>query len=256
MAKAKVVEKDIEIILTEIKQQAMEVCVEGISPLVCHRLSEAARRELLLPGRKKNRAEREGSTKHDPIAEYRESFYLSRNPESETLLVMPASAFKGAMCTAALDVPGAAKAQIGRLVHIEETEVAIYGTPEVFITEVRNSGMNRTPDMRTRPILPEWAAKFTVRFTVPLLNAHAIAQLIGSSGQIAGVGDGRPEKGKLAFGRFNVITKERFATLKKSLGSKQEQGLAFAQPRAYDEDTRKLLEWFEAEASRRGFKVA
>lgn len=249
-------DKETEISVTAIQQKALSIHVEGESPLIVHRLSRYAQRELLLPAAKKNRAERAGTTKHDPIAEYRESFYISRDTNSDTMVVLPAAAFKGAVMTAALDMPGAAKSQIGRLTYIAETEVAIYGTPEIYITEVRNSGMNRTPDMRTRPIIPHWAATFTMRFTVPLLNESTVGTLIAASGQLAGVGDGRPEKGKLAFGRFQLVDKARFNELKKTLGKRKEQEAAYQNPQAYDDDTRELLTWFHAEASRRGFKVA
>lgn len=244
-----------EIHITPIKQVSMVVHVEGESPLIFHRLGRKAQQELLLPSRKKNQAERETTAKHDPIAEYRESVYLSRDPRSETALVLQAATFKSAIRTAALDIPGAAKSQIGRLTYIEGEEVSIFGTQEIFITEVRNSGMNRTPDMRTRAIMPKWAARFVVRFTVPLLSESTVGSLIAAAGQIIGVGDFRPEKGAGAYGRFSIITEARFNDIKKVLGGRKEQEAALKEPQSYDDDTRELLEWFQKEAGRRSLSI-
>jgi hypothetical protein len=91
---------------------------------------------------------------------------------------------------------------------------------------------------------------------VPLLSGDTVGTLLAASGVLAGVGDGRPEKGKLAFGRFKFVQKERFDALAAAIGARAEQEAAICDPRAYDEDTRDLLDWFSAEAKRRGFKVA
>ena len=97
---------------------AMEVCILGESPLIFNRMAEKAKRELLLPKGKKTAADRAQSIKHDPIAEFRASVY-QRKGDGPTRLIFPAPAFKGAMASAALETPGAKKAQIGRLAWVE-----------------------------------------------------------------------------------------------------------------------------------------
>jgi hypothetical protein len=54
----------------------------------------------------------------------------------------------------------------------------VYGVPKVFCAITRSADMNRTPDVRTRAILPEWACRFTVRFEKPILRDQTIADLL------------------------------------------------------------------------------
>src|SRR5437667_51918 len=105
--------------IIEVSLGRTDVCILGTSPFVCNKMSAKAKHELLLPrGGRKSMVERATTLKHQPLEEYRASAY--RAPENApTHLAMLATAFKGAMKTAALDLPGARKAQIGRLVYVE-----------------------------------------------------------------------------------------------------------------------------------------
>jgi hypothetical protein len=207
-----------------------------------------------LPARKKNKAERETSLKHDPIAEYRNSVYRMRNP-SETLLMFPGAGFKRALRNATADMPGATKAAIGRLTYVEEDQVPVYGTPELWSTDVRLQGMAKTPDIRTRAILPHWAAgPFTLTFQAPLLNETAVVKLLAAAGEIIGIGDDRPEKGYGSKGRFRLVDKKEFSEYVKKIGGVKEQEQALAKPDYYDPETEDLVEWFLGEAQKRNLK--
>jgi hypothetical protein len=109
---AKSVQTSSEVYVMEVMQGAMDFCVIGTSPIILNRMSEKAQRELLLPKGRKNAAEKASTLKHDPMAEFRASPYTAQD-DGATRLQLLASMFKGAMRTAALDLPGVKKAEIG-----------------------------------------------------------------------------------------------------------------------------------------------
>lgn len=231
----------------------IDAFVVGTSPLICRRMSEKARHELLLPKGRKTAADKASSLKHDPIEEYRNSPYLLDG--APTLIGIMASAVKGAMMTAALDLPGAKKAQIGRLVFVEGDYLPVYGIPKLFMSVTRSADINRTPDIRTRAILPEWAMTVRVHFVTPLLNATNILNLLHGAGVIAGIGDWRPEKGKGSYGQFRIANADD-ADIKRIMetgGYQAQYDALYAEtPVCYDRETESLLAWYTEEARRRG----
>ncbi|MDP3983635.1 MAG: hypothetical protein Q8Q52_01340, partial [Acidimicrobiia bacterium] len=102
--------KSVEVAVGKVQKEAVRVAVVGTSPLICNRMSEKARRELLLPAGRKNAAEKAARAKHVPVEEYQASPYRIDEEAAPTLLALVASSFKGAMRTAALDLPGTSKA--------------------------------------------------------------------------------------------------------------------------------------------------
>lgn len=237
-----------------VQTETIRVAIRGTRPLICNRLAEKARQELLLPKGRRSTAERAGSLKHDPMAEFRASPYRLRADDAPTLIGIPASAFKGAMMTAALDLPGAAKSKIGRLLWVEGDLVPVYGIPEVFLAITRSADISRTPDVRTRAIIAEWATEIEVTFTTPLLNKTSVINLLAAAGQICGVGDWRPEKGRGTHGQFALTSAEDDALWQRIVadGGRAAQIAAMDDPQAYDDESEELLGWFETEVSARG----
>jgi hypothetical protein len=243
-----------EVFVMEVMQGAMDFCVIGTSPIICNRMSEKAQRELLMPKGRKNAAEKASTLKHDPLAEFRASPYMSQGNNGKTRLQLLASMFKGTMRTAALDIPGAKKAQIGRLVYIEGDRVDLFGVPQLLMSVTRSADMNRTPDVRSRAIVPEWA--ITVKFVKPIMREQSVANLLAAGGITAGVGDWRVEKGAGSYGTFRLCapTDPDFARIVKC--GRVQQDKAMESPECYDDETQSLLSWFSTEVQRRGFKVA
>jgi hypothetical protein len=246
-----------EIQIVAVQQERVQFVVRGTSPLILNRLAEKARRELLMPAPPKNRVTKATTLKHDPYSEFRSSPYRISDPSSSTLIGMPSSAFKGALRGAALDQPNAKKTEIGRLSYVEGEFVAIYGTPELLLSVVRQAGMNRTPDIRARAILREWAAVVTISFIRPNLTATGIGNLLAAAGITQGVGDWRPEKGAGAYGQFTLtdasdpVVERLMAT-----GGRTAQEAAMNDPSAYNEETLELLSWFDGETSQRGITLS
>lgn len=229
------------------------VChVLGTTPIILNRLSEKAKHELLMPRGKKNAAERATTFKHIPVDEFRASAHRLSDDRQPTLLAIPATAFKGSIRTAALDMPGAKKAQIGRLTYVEGDYVGIYGVPRLLMSAVRSADMNKTPDIRTRVIVPEWACIVRVTHVQPLIRAQAVANLLAAAGITVGVGDWRPEKGGGSYGQFRIVPENdpQFLSIIKS-GGRAAQVDGMDNPVAYDDESTDLLSWFEVERKRR-----
>ena len=245
------------IVIELIEQGILEFCILGTTPLICNRMSEKAKQELLMPQGRKSAAVRAGSLKHDPLAEFRASPYTSKDPKSPTLLQAISPWFKGAMKSAALDLPGIAKTQVERLIWVEGERLDLYGIPELFMAVTRNSDMNRTPDVRTRTIVPKWACKVEVTYTKPIMREGPVANLLANAGFMAGVGDYRAGKGSGTYGRYEIVTPKdpRFKALMKT-GGRKAQEVAMESPDFYDDETAELYSWFQTESKRRGFKVA
>lgn len=225
----------------------------GTTPLIMNRMSEKARQELLYPSPKKNSAERASTMKHNPPEEYRSSIYRCREADAPTLVHMPTGSFKKALSAAAIDLPGAFKAQVGRLTSIADTTVHIYGMPMLFTTIVRQAGMNKTPDVRTRAIFPRWCCELSISHVSTLIPAPSVEKLLISAGMFVGVGDYRPEKGAGNYGSWRVVSDvddPEFADLVANEGREAQQA-AFDKPDYYDDDTAELIEWFAAEHIRR-----
>src|SRR5262245_34511932 len=100
-----------EIVIIPMDVLYVRVCIRGTSPLCMNNKSERVRRELLTPSPKKNQAERAMTLKHNPPEEYRASVYRTRKTDPPTRLISPPGAFRRATASAALDVPGATKAE-------------------------------------------------------------------------------------------------------------------------------------------------
>ena len=242
-----------EISILRISTGQVSFRIVGQTPLIFNRMAEKAKRVLLLGGTKKTAADKAANLKHNPIEEYRDSVTRNKGDDRPTRLAVPSPAFKGAMMSAALDMPGAKRTEIGRLSWVEGYQVDLYGIPELFMSVVRSADMNKTPDIRTRAIVPMWACQVTVSFVEPKLNETAVGHLLAAAGLTAGVGDFRQEKGKGSFGQFRLVEDDdkEFNDIVKR-GGRVAQDAALLRPECYDDDSRELLEFYSAEILRLG----
>ena len=245
-----------EVSILEVTRGQMDFCILGTSPLIMNRMSQKVWFELLAPKGKKTAADKAANVKHDPVREFRDSPYTMPDKDAPALLAVMTTAFKRAMATAAMDLPGASKTQIGRLIYMPGEYQPVFGIPRLFMSVTRSSDIKRTPDVRTRAILPEWACRISVTFTKPLLKEQAIANLLAAAGMSSGIGDWRQEKGSGSFGAFKIVAENDpdFVRICKKQGrAAQQEALDF--PEAYNEETAQMLSWFSVEMKKRGMKV-
>jgi hypothetical protein len=255
MAKAPVKTSTIEI--DQLSQGSLTVCIVGISPMYYHSMSEHARQTLLLPEAtsRKSKADRAKAYKHDPMREFRDSMYYSYLGMGPTHLAAPTTMIKAAMMSAAIRMPNVTKTEIAQLVWVKGSQMPVWGVPRLKMDMVRSADMNRTPDIRTRAFVTEWAAQLTIQFLQPNLTATSVINLLAAAGLLCGIGDFRQEKGKGSFGQFRVCdpTDEDFLRLQAEAG-KDAQIDAIANPVCDDIETEKLLLWYDAQVGILGEK--
>lgn len=252
MAKKQTEKKEESVDVLQVREGVIEAYIVGTRPLLCNRLSEKTKHELLLPPKKKNAVEKQTTLKHRPIEEFRASPHRIDRSDAPTYIGIPAASFKRAMMTAALDLPGTKKAQIGRLTWVLGDYVPVFGVPHIHMSPVRSADMNRTPDIRTRAILPEWACKISIRYVEPLMQAQAVVRLLQAAGLYIGVGDWRNEKGSGTFGSFRLVepNDDDFARIAVA-GGRKAQLVAMDRPSPFDDESAELLSWFDGEVNRR-----
>ena len=248
MAKAPKVATEISVL--EISTGNAEFWLVGTSPLIFNRMALKARHELLLPKGRKTPADRAANLKHIPLDEYRNS--VNRNRDSApTRLCFPAPGFKKAMATAALDLPGTKKTEIGRLTWVSGHSVNIYGVPQLLMSVVRSADIAKTPDIRTRAIVPQWCCKIDVNFVRPKLQVNSVARLIAAAGVTVGIGDWRQEKGSGSFGQYRIAeANDREVKAIMKAGGIKAQDAALNKPECYDEESEELFSWWNEEITR------
>lgn len=196
-------EETAAIVIDQIDATTVEVPIIGTTPLICHRFSEKAKREMLdnMQGRKSPRQSK------DPHAEYDAAFYRL----SDGRFGFPATAFKDATVGGARfygsSVTMTALRQSmffrGQLGQDGQQLVPIEGEP-IMREDVVRVGRGGT-DLRYRPQFTEWSTVLTITFVRSMLTLNSVLSLVGAGGMGVGVGEWRPERSG-DFGTFGVDT--------------------------------------------------
>lgn len=233
------------------RYSAVDVKLVGIAPLYCNSLSMKTRQTLLLPEarpRRRTAADRAlAGFKHDPLQEYRDSVTKIKHPDC--LIGMRASAIKGAMVSAAYYVEGMSMTRTKQMLTVEGDYVPIYGVPKLRMDEVRQADIRRTPDVRTRAIIRDWATIVSIRFTEGMISLRQVLNLLTLAGMNIGIGDFRQEKGG-GYGRFSIAEAEPLSSTWDHIvasSSRKLQEDALEHPECDDPMTEELYTWYRNE---------
>ncbi|MEQ8823796.1 MAG: hypothetical protein RIC14_05435 [Filomicrobium sp.] len=245
-----------ETIVKEIAYSRGTFCLLGTSPLIFNRFGPTQMRALLYPSGSSRKSKQ---LKHSPMFEYRDSFNTTDDfpadfcDQKESYVIIPGAAIKSAMREAALEQEALTKAGIGRLTRVLPEAIPVYGIPHVFCRMVRASDSKKTPDVRTRAIMPKWASIVTVEWAEPQLSTSKVTTLLQTAGDVIGIGDWRAEKGKGNYGSFRVVSIDNpdFQSLLKNCGAKQQLAAA-DKPDFFDNHSARLVRWFDEEVVDRG----
>ena len=241
-----------EIIIERLSVGEASVWIKGQTPLIYNAMSAKVKGDLLLPKGRKTAAEKATTLKHDPIEEYRASVYRRAGADGPSRLVFPATAFKNAAIGAVRHInAGVSMVQMKQLLWVSGDTVDVWGAPQIYMAVTRSADMNKTPDIRTRAILPEWCCLLRIKYVMPNMNDTSVARLLEAGGLLNGVGDFRQEKGKGNYGQFGIADKADCAAIIKA-GGMAAQDAALESPECYDVETRELLAWYQDERARRG----
>lgn len=184
--------KDFSIAQPTILSVCMEV--EGTSALIQNHFSQKAVEEML--------------RKHMGLSVQKEKKNPRQCVQDATILnvggrvCIPPTAFKNAMLAAATQTKTLKKTQLRIALFIEGQSVPItYSEMVPRMDMVRTAGINRTPDVRFRPMFEGWKARLSIQFS-DTLSVESVVDLLNRAGSV-GVGEWRPEKNG-TFGTFRV----------------------------------------------------
>lgn len=187
--------------LQKIKVETATITVKGLSPLIMHRWSEKARKEMLDKQMKKT-VKKEAK---DPEEQFKASVYYLEDGR----LGFPADAFKKAMIRGAKQIGLVmTDARTSFFVHGEYCTrddrelVPIEGDLQPREDMVRLNGS--TSDIRFRGQVVSWSADLRVSYNSSVTSFDQIVNMLHAAGYGVGVGEWRPEKDG-TFGRFEVV---------------------------------------------------
>lgn len=193
---------DAQVAINRIGTETLRVPIRGTAPLIVHKFSEKAKRQMLdaMQGRKTPRQAK------DPDAEYEAAFYR----HDDGGYGFPVIAFKAASVSACRFFGKAMPMTLARQVIFFDAEFSkadgqklarIVGEPHMR-EDVTRVGQGGT-DLRYRPEFTEWSTTVDVTYVKSMLTRESVLSLIEAGGMGVGVGEWRPEK-RGDFGTFEV----------------------------------------------------
>ena len=171
----------------------LKVHVAGTSPLICHRWSEKAKKEMLDKQMKKATKAKQAK---EPEKDYEASLYRTEDGGYG----FPSVAFKAAVVRAGTYADMHMTFLRGAL-HVTGELVSLDGQPQMREDMVRLNG--KTADIRYRGEFPKWSAAVPVELNESVLSVEQLANLFTIAGFSVGVGEWRPEKNG-QYGRFET----------------------------------------------------
>ena len=192
--------------IAPLKQKVIQVSIIGVTPLICHRFSEKAKKQMR---DKKAGIKTKVREKCDPEAEFEAARYVMSNGSDG----FPATGFKNAILEVAHKDVGVPKTLIRKSLFIVADEyvdgipiVKIISDKPVMREDVVRVGTG-SADLRYRPEFASWSAVLTIEYDEENLTPDVIVSLIQRAGFGVGVGDWRPERDG-EFGRFKLEVKD------------------------------------------------
>lgn len=189
------------------------ITLVGDSPLIMHKWTEKAKKEMLENHMKK--AKTKAHDPKDPVREFIESMYwLNGEPEEKTekgfvnaiqngaRFGFPSVAFKASAVAAGYRTGVTPNmVSMNAAFHIDGEFVEIIGTPQMR-EDMVTIGMGK-PDIRYRGEFPDWKATFQVKYNNGAISIEQLVNLFNLGGFACGIGEWRVEKGG-TFGMYHV----------------------------------------------------
>lgn len=219
--------KSVAVELPRLNIERVEVTLVGDTPLIMHKWSEKAKKEML--DKQMKRAKTAKAAK-DPERDFQESVYAL--DENEDLVVgswkdhkgairfgFPVIGFKAAAVTACTSIGGITKVQARQAFHIDGEYAIIEGAPPRSREDMVRIGMG-TADIRYRGEFFPWYTTLVIAHNANVMSAEQILNMLNTAGFGVGVGEWRPEKDG-QFGRFHVATEGDMERIHKARNGKQ-----------------------------------
>lgn len=194
-------EKQVDIQLPQLKIARIEVNIRGITPLMTHKWSEKALRQMR--DKQQGRAKMRKDPK-DPEADFQGAKYLDEQGRD----CVPLLGFKNAIVSAARYAEDMKMTVLRGALRVENPDnpasllLPIQFSKCVMREDVVRVGMG-TADLRYRPEYHDWKTKFVVAFNRSMLSAEQVLNLVNLAGFSVGLCEWRPEKDGM-HGQFEV----------------------------------------------------
>lgn len=190
--------------LPPLKIETITVTLIGDTPLIVHRWSEKAKKQMLDKQMKKASAGKEAK---DPERDFRESLYVL----DDGSYGFPIIGFKAAAVTACTSIGGMTKVAARQAFHVDGEFAVIKGDEPAMREDMVRVGMG-TADIRYRGEFKNWFTQVRVNYNANVLSAEQILNLFQTAGFAVGVGEWRPERDG-QFGRFHVASEQELKAL-------------------------------------------
>lgn len=205
----------VEVTIPAIDIRNTVIHIVGDTPLIVHKWSEKAKKEILDKQMKKAKAK--GHDAKDPVADFIDTIYwLDNEPEEKTeegfakalddgaRFGFPATAFKQAA------IMGAYRAGVNMTTtimkgafHIDAEYIEIKGDISMREDMVKVGGISKVADIRYRAQFSNWTANIPVKYNAGVLSLEQVVNLFNLGGFSCGVGEWRTERDG-TFGSFHV----------------------------------------------------
>jgi len=214
MAKAKANET-VSVEIPQLKMETAVIHVVGDTPLIVHKWSEKAKKEIRDKQMKKASTKKEAK---DPVADFIDTIYwLDGEPEEKTLegfekaidagarFWFPATGFKQCAIMGAYRLGADIKTTVAKAAIIIPSEYIEIKGKAVTMREdmVKVGGISKVADIRYRAQIEEWEADIPVKYVSSVLSLEQVINLFNLGGFACGVGEWRNEKNGV-FGSFHV----------------------------------------------------
>lgn len=177
-----------------IRRETVDIVLIGDSPLISHKWSEKAKKEMR--DKQMGKAKTAKAPK-DPERDFQESLY--EHPDGG--YGFPCVAFKAAAVGACRFTDGLKMTTARGAFHVNGELAKIEGEPTKREDMVR-VGMG-TADIRYRGEFKEWRTTLSVTYNADAITVSQIVNLFNLAGFGVGVGEWRPERDG-SYGRFSV----------------------------------------------------
>lgn len=203
--------------IPQLKMETAVIHVKGDTPLIVHKWSEKAKKEIRDKQMKKATTKKEAK---DPVADFIDTLYwLDGEPEENTMegfekalangarFGFPATGFKQCAIMGAYRLGADIRTTVAKAAIIIPCEFIEIKGKAVTMREdmVKVGGISKVADIRYRAQIEDWEADIPVKFCSSVMSLEQVVNLFNMGGFACGVGEWRNEKNGI-FGAFHVET--------------------------------------------------
>jgi len=191
------VRKNEEVSVEAIELKTFDLKVEGVSPLLMHKFSDASKKEMV--------DKQVGVTKERQKRDIEQELLDCVHKTSEGKIGFPASGFKKAMAEAAPYLTDMNKKLVKGAFQILGNILPIKFKKQVVNEAVcRLSGRGNVSMVRFRPEFHDWTISLPIKYNAKKITPQQIVALANVAGFHIGVGDWRPQCSG-SYGMFKVV---------------------------------------------------